>query len=293
MKKALLIGAVLSTTTYLYSCGGGSGGTGSGTVGFFVTDAHLDRFDQMDVTIYEVRLENPSQNLSCVLFTDANGGYQMNIVTVQNTMRFIDTTSCASGTYTQLVIEMDKSVIVSGFLNQTQYQNIQCSIDPNLNGWEDDTEVVCDNSTCTITVGVEDGGLVIGEGIVNNVAIDFELSDSDGEGDHTIVDITTDGSGNVSSCSVAFEIEEIEPEEMEDHIERTGKSWEVEGVVQNLDANNGSFQVVMEHGMSVSVNYTATTNITGTLTEGAKVEVECSSLDINSAVCTASTIEVK
>ena len=298
MKKLVLLGAIFGSGLLAYNCGGGGGGTSSGTVSFALTDAYYSgaSIGMLNVTIKEVRMENPATGLSCTLFSDPNGVI-MNLPELANSMRLIDVTNCEAGTYTQFSIVMDQQVEVSvtGF-------NDVCYIDPDLqinreSAWEDDMQVSCNpqTGTCTITVGVEDGGLVVQPGVNNQVALDFEISDSDGDSSSTVVETTQANTPN--GCGVAFEIEEIEPEEMEDHMERSGKYWELEGTVAN--SSSGSFTLQMEHGRTFTINYdpnniTITPNSTS-ISDGLKVEVKCdpTTFDINNSICNAVSIEIE
>ncbi len=274
-KKLALLGAVVGSGILVYSCGGG-GGTQSGTVSFAITDAHDPQIASMYVTIREVRMENPSAGLSCTLFTYSNG-MTMDLVQLANSMRLVDVSNCQAGVYTQFTIVMDKQVNVNG--------SVTCEIDPTLPDWEDDMQVSCNDQTCDVTVQVEDGGLVVQPDVNNQVALDFEIHDSDGDGNSTVVvDV------NTQQCRVAFEIEEIEPEEMEDHMVRTNKYWEIEGTVTNL--NGSQFTLQMDHGMTFTVNYDQQAI---SITNGMRVEVHCdpSTFDINNAVCDAVSVEIE
>jgi len=133
-----------------------------------------------------------------------------------------------------ITLSQNTSVMV----NNTSYT---CSIDPSLNR-ETDTTVSCSNGECIIEVAVEDGGMNITEA-QNEVSLDFEISDSDGDGNETVINIDQSS----GSCSVAFEIEEIEPEEMDDYMKAHGKEIELEGsFISNLDTQ--SFELTVRNG---------------------------------------------
>jgi len=284
MRKLTLLGAVFGAGILAYSCGGG--GTSSGTVGAFITDANdlRNQYQDISINLQHVALVNTNTGSTCVLF---DGSQTMNLLELQNSMRLLDVVNCPAGVYNQVRLVISRDVNVTDTSGNTK----TCQIDPaRMMQMEDDTQVVCseNENTCIINVEVEDGGLVISEG-TNEVAVDFEISDSDGDGNGSTVNVNVDN----GTCTVAFEIEEIEPEEMEDHMMRMGKMWEIEGIVRYL--TDTSFQVYTEHGMVIVVTYDGnSTQVNGgILQENTKVEVKCSNLDINTATCTASSIEIE
>ncbi len=295
MKKLMLLGAIFGSGLLAYNCGGGGGGdtASSGTVSFYLTDALVNGSPQnpqkVEITVKNVSLVNSSTGVSCQLFSDPQG-YTVDLTDLANSMRLVDVSSCPTGTYDKFVVQVSQSTSI--MLNNTIYT---CNIDPSLTP-ENDTNITCSNSECTIEIRVEDGGLNIVEG-QNQVSLDFEVNDGDGDEREMIVNI--DNSQSPPSCNVAFEIEEIEPEEMENHMESTGKNMELEGRVSSIDENNMTFELTSMNGSVYTVDYSNTQgqNIGNVLnlaySNSLKVEVECQNLDLNNATCTAEEIELE
>lgn len=277
MERKVLLSAVFGAGVLAYACGGG-GSVPSATVGAYITDAS-GNYTSVNATIREVSLTNSVSGETCVLFSSQNG-ITTNLVDLQNSMRLLDMTTCPVGTYNRIKVVIDRYVSVS---NSTQSNT--CTIDPDgMMAMNDEyANVSCDNETCTVEVLVEDGGLTIFEGRVNEVAIDFELTDSDGDGMETEIRIDN----LAGNCTIAFEIEEIEPEEMEEHMK--DKKYEIEGTV--VDIGNNTMSLQLEHGMTVSVDISGI-NATGVSID-KEVEVRCSSFDLNTVVCVASEIEIE
>ena len=302
-KKITLLSAIFAGGVLLQACGGGgTGSTGSGTVSFYLTDALVEDSrggnrlsnvtpQKVEITIKSVSLENSQTGLSCQLFSDAQG-YTTDLTDLANSMRLIDTANCDPGTYDRFVITVSQTTNV--MLNNT---NLSCDIDPSLNP-ENDMNVSCSNGECTIEVKVEDGGLNIVEG-QNQVSLDFEINDGDNDGREMVIRV--DDPQNPTSCQgVAFEIEEIEPEEVETHMKDTGKEMELEGTVSNVNTTSMSFTITTVGGDTFTVDYSQATTqgidrLLNLATPGnnLKLEVECSNFDLNTATCTAKEIELK
>ena len=291
-RKIILLSGVLASGVFLASCGGG-GTSGDGTVSFYLTDALINGSpgtpQRVEVEIRSVSIVNSQTGASCEIFSDPQG-YSTDLTDLAGAMRLLNVSSCDPGLYDRFVIKLSQNTRV--MLNNTSYD---CSIDPSLNP-ETDTTISCSGGECTVEVSVEDGGMSIVEG-QNSVSLDFEVNDGDGDGREMVVNVNS----STGACSVAFEIEEIEPEEMDDHMRVHGKEVELEGnLVSNIDVQNARFDLTTRTGETFTVDC-SNVSVSGLdqlldrISQGNvhKIEVECSSIDSSTNTCLASELELK
>lgn len=294
MKKMALLGTVFGASALLLaSCGGGTSST-SGTVSFYLTDAIVNGNNQtpqrVDIQIKSISIANSQSGKSCEVFNSGSQPYTTDLTDLAQSMRLLNVTNCEAGTYDRFVIVMSQSVNV--MLNNTDYS---CSMDPQMVE-ESDTQVTCNNGECVVIVGVEDGGMNISEG-QNDVSLDFEIEDGDGDG--RAMKINIDNTKTPPECRVAFEIEEIEPEEMETHKNNNNKEIEIAGKVGDIDNTKSTFSLEAEPGQNFTVDFSQVnqTGIAEVLNlaqrNNLKVEAECSNFDLGKATCIASEIELK
>jgi len=290
-KKIILLSGILASGIFLASCGGG-GTSGDGSVSFYLTDALINGSpgtpQRVEVEIRSVSIVNSQTGASCEIFSDPQG-YSTDLTDLAGAMRLLNISSCDPGVYDRFVIRLSQNTRV--MVSNASYN---CSIDPSLNP-ETDTTISCSGGECTVEVSVEDGGMSITEG-QNRVSLDFEINDGDGDGREMIININPDG-----TCSVAFEIEEVEPEEMDSYMRVHGKEIELEGrQVSNIDIQNARFDLTTRTGETFTIDCSGLSvpglnELLNLASQGNiyKIEVECSSIDSSTNTCLASEVELK
>ena len=279
MKKLMLLGAIFGSGLIAYNCG--SGGASSGTVALYITDDKLDGAQKVEVLIKEIRMENSGSGLSCTVFSP-DTPYAIDLTDVQNTLQLLDTTNCPEGQYNRLVVVMEQSPVNVIYLGQA-YTCSLTTYDPEMDNSQvvKPNRTVCDNSAGECFIEVT-GAVNVLASQNNEVALDFELKDSD---------INFDNSGN---CTVAFKVSPIHADGMK--TAKQNKEEEIKGTVSNLDVNNNTFTLTTKAGMAFSVSYSNDSYddlLQLAEAQGLPVEVECQTLDINNATCTAGEIELE
>ncbi len=297
MKKKILLGAVLAGAGIgLYSCGNSST-AGSGTVALYATDAPLDGASRVEVGIKEIRIEHTGTGQSCVVFAP-DQPYRVDLTDLQGTMQLLDLTNCPAGEYNRLVVTLEQSPVDVLYDNNGDGtpEAYTCSLtdyDPERHQNKPrplPNRTVCDSSAGECYLYVT-GAVNILANQTTDVALDFSVKDSE---------IEIDTSVNPPSCTVAFKVYPLHAKEVEDHMKKEGKEHEIKGtIVENtLDTTANTFDLSMG-SMTFTVNYDDSIGqgvddiLQRALDYGQSVEVECSSLDLNNATCTAKEIEVK
>ena len=287
MRKKILLGAVLAGAGIgLYSCGSSST-AGSGTVALYATDAPLDGASRVEVGIKEIRIEHTGTGQSCVIFAP-DQPYRVDLTDLQGTMQLLDLTNCPADQYNRLVVTLEQSP-VEVIINGNTYSCSLTDYDPEKNSNKAGplpNRTVCDSSAGECYLYVT-GAVNILANQTTDVALDFSVKESD-------INL------NSTPCTVAFKVYPLHASEVQDHMKREGKEHEIKGtIVENtLDTTANSFDLSMGT-MTFTVNYDDSIGqgvddiLQLALDYGQTVEVECSSLDLNNATCTAKEIEVK
>ncbi|GEM_PF-7000067 len=297
MKKKIILGmAVFGAGFYLTSCGDSS--AGSGTVALYATDAPLDGASRVEVGIKQIRLEHTGTGLSCVVFAPQDP-YRVDLTDLQGTMQLLDLSNCPEGEYNRLVVTMEKEPVevIIDYNKDGTPEAYTCSLmdyEPNDHGHK---PILPNRTQCNPDPSANECYIYV-TGEVNvlanrttDVALDFSVKDSD---------IEIDDSVSPPACTVSFKVYPLHEREMEDHMEKEGKEYEIKGVIaeNSLDIDANTFQLI-HNGMTFTVNYSDNIGtgidqlLTLALGRTLTVEAECSDFDINTATCTAEEIEVK
>ena len=279
MKKLMLLGAIFGSGLIAYNCG--SGGTSGGTVALYITDDKLEGAQKVEVLIKEIRMENSGTGLSCTVFSPQTP-YAIDLTDVQNTLQLLDTSNCPDGQYNRLVVVLQQSPVNVIYQGQA-YTCSLTSYDPE----KDNSQVikpnrtVCDDSAGECVVEVT-GAVNILANQTNEVALDFELKDSD---------INFDNNGN---CTVAFKVSPLHADGLK--TAKQNKDEEIKGTVSDLDIDNNTFTLTTKAGMAFSVSYSNDSYddiLQLAEDKGLPVEVECQIFDLDNATCTAEEIELE
>ena len=300
IREMILIGAVLAGVGIgLYSCGpsstagSGSGLAGSGTVALYATDAPLDGASRVEIGIVQIKMEHTGTGLSCIVFSPEQP-YRVDLTDLQGTMQLLDLASCPSGEYNRLVVTLEQSPVdvLYDYDGDGTPESYVCSLtdyDPEGNGLRPN-RTLCDPSAGECYLYVT-GAVNVIANQTTDVALDFSVKDSE---------IEIDTSTTPPSCTVAFKVYPLHAEGVKDHMKGGNKDHEIKGKIDgnSLDTSNNTFQLV-GHGMTFTVNYDdsigqGVDQILELASEfGLAVEVECSSLELADATCTAKDISVK
>ena len=275
--KLAVLGAVLGAGLFAYNCGGG--GTSSGTVSLYLTDEPLDGAKKVEVGIKEIRLEHTGTGTGCTVFSP-DQTYRVDLTDLATTLRLLDVTNCPAQPYNRLVVVMEKFPV--NVIDQTG-QEYQCS----LISYNEEGDPRKPNRTYCPDTGNEcylyvSGAVNVIANANTDVALDFSLKESE-------IDLRQD------PCTVAFKVYPLHAMGMWEHMEREGDEFEIEGYITRLDESTFELSV---NGMTFTVDYSLATDVSVDALQLAsdrhlKVEVECSSFDINTATCVAKEIEVK
>ncbi|EDP75648.1 DUF4382 domain-containing protein [Hydrogenivirga sp. 128-5-R1-1] len=283
-KKITLLSAIFAGGVLLQACGGGSGSTSSGTVALYATDDPLESAGRVEVQIKKVRMENTGTGAYCDVFSPQTP-YPVDLTDLKNTLQLLDTANCPEGQYNRLVVVLEQSpveVIYDRNKDGTP-ESYTCSLTdytPQGSG-QLPNRTECDNTAGECTVEVT-GAVNILANQTNEVALDFELKDSE---------INFDNNNN---CTVKFKVSPLHADGLE--TAKKNKKEEIKGTVSGLDPGANSFTLTTKAGMSFTVNY-SNDNYDALLRlaqdKSLRVEVECSSFDVDNVTCTAEEIELK
>ncbi len=270
---AIIMGGIL-----LYSCGGGNNaGSGSGTVGVYVTD-DMSMYSQVTATIEKIQLVNTGPGTSCDLLA---APVTANIANLSNVMQLVDVTQCIAGSYNRFRLEFDKSVQLMSATGTTSDCFFTSFMDQ---GSGTQPKVLnCDASTgiCTLDVNGAVNVLAMKD---NKLALDFDLKN---------FDVKNFGMQN---CSATMNVSPLTASQMRQHGMEA-----ITGLVSNLNATNTTFDLtrgnrtfsVLYSGITASNQPGLDTLLQRAQDDGLRTRVTTSGIDLATNSITAVTIEVK
>ncbi len=267
---------------FLYSCGGsgGGGGTSSAPVGLYLTD-DMSLFTQVTATIDKVQVLNTGSGASCDVLTTPTA---VDIAQLANVLHLVGIAECPAVPYNRIHIVFEKSVeLTSAPTGSVPGTTSLCS----FVSYKDDSNrpnvLNCSGSTCTLDIN---GAVNVLVNKPNKLALDFNLKDFD-----------VASFGTPSTCSVTMKISPLHAEEME-HL---GHPETITGLISNLSTTDQTFTLTRGHStFTVLYSGITTTQQPGlnsllqrAETDGLRVKVMSSDIDLTTKTITASAIFVK
>ena len=224
----LFLPLLAGISVLLYACGSGGGGGGTGSSGpgagiLYITDAPVDTYQQVILTIYSVEF-GKQDGTSVSIFNDAIGT-TYDVSTLNGILAKLPGASIPSGVYSRVLITVGKeAVLVDSLGNPVTQQNTVTLLMENpaiaANAW---TTCVADKCTIEIAKSVT---------VVNNqsVVLDFDLKNFDYDAlTHTLTAKVT----LQEDCS-AFKTYFVVKED----------DYELKGVIKSKGANSFDISVI-------------------------------------------------
>ncbi len=277
MKKIMaLLTVILAATIILYSCGGGGGGgTSTGTVGLYATDDVSD-FKQVNVTVDSVSLLNTGTNASCDLSTTST---LLNLSDLSSTIELLSVSSCPAAQFNRIHVVFENTLTL---MDASNTSSTCMFISFNYNDMNNQPDVItcpAGSNTCTLDIN---GAVNVLAGQPGKLALDFTLKDF----------VVNNFPG--SNCTATMKVSPLDASGMS----KKGANEAVTGTISNLDTTAKTF-ILTKGNTSFTVNYS---NVTQTgidqllqlaQTDGLRVQVKASSIDLSTNTITASAIFVK
>lgn len=234
---------MLGISVLLYACGSGSGGSSSGTPGagvLYITDAPVDTYQQVILTIYGVEFEK-QDGTRVSIFNDGMGT-TYDVSTLNGILAKLPGASIPSGIYSKVFITIGKEAVLVDAMGVPVTVN---SANPTIaaNSW-----TTCQTDKCTIEIAKS-------VTVVNNqsVILDFDLKNFDYD---SVTNMLTAKVTLQEDCS-AFKMYFVEKED----------DYELKGMITAINANSFDITVTKaEHfkpqSNIVTVTVSNSTNFT-------------------------------
>jgi hypothetical protein len=273
----LAILVALLAAASLYACGGGSGGgsAGSARVSAYVTD-DLGGYDSVVLTLNSVQLRHTSGR-SCEII---RGLLEIDAAELghDQIVQHVDTTTCETGPYNRLHVELDDDVTLRQTVNN-QPVTQACKFVSYYEGNSGlPNRLACTNGVCSLDVT---GAVNLIAGNHEHVALDADLKE---------FTVNTDP----TPCEVTLK---VSPLRADDKL-AAGYRMSLSGTVSSLDAAADRF-VLTVAGSPYTVQYAGVTDQPGldallgrASTDGLRTTVRCQTIDTSTTppICTAQTV---
>ena len=289
MKRKNVLLLLITTTLVLgfsaillYSChgGGGGGSASSGAVGLYLTD-DMSLFTQVTATVDKVQFVNTGSGASCdVLLTPT----AVDIAQLANVMQLVTVAQCPAVPYNRIHIEFEKSVLLtSASTGSVPGTTSLCSFVSFKDEGNMMNALSCSGTTCSLDIT---GAVNVFVNQQNKLALDFNLKDFEVE-----------NFGNPSTCSVTMKVSPMHAGEMD----ALGHPEAITGLVSGLSTTDRTFTLtrgtssfsVLYSGITASQQPGLDSLLQQAQTDGLRVKVMTSDIDLSTNTITASAIFVK
>lgn len=268
MKKSMFLLLFLGLIGFIYSCGGGGGGTSpSGNVSFYVTDAMSDQYRQVAATLNSVSLVNSESGEQCVLLDNSTS---VDIATLANEILLLGAPNCPAGNYDRIHAELSNSVVITNSAGVTQ----TCTfVSYNQNSNNPPDVLNCNGNNCTLDVN---GAVNVFANQNNKLGLDFELKN------FVVNDFPN------PDCTVTMKVSPLNASDM---MGKMGQGYmeSVEGRISLLNATDKTFTLSGEdRSFTVDYNGVSQQGIDKLLPfaqdNNLEVRVLANSIDLGSAI---------